>query len=80
MAEPPWRPPVFFMSANFDSISLSKPGASGIRQTFSPVASPAAERRWASSSLFENMPANSWPSATRIAPVRVARSIMKRGL
>ena len=21
--EPPWRPPVFFMSANFESISLS---------------------------------------------------------
>ena len=37
-------------------------------------------RRAASSSSLENSPACSWPSATMIAPVSVARSIMKRGL
>src|SRR6185369_4077957 len=39
--EPPERPPVFFMSANFESISLSYSGPSGMRHTRSPVSSPA---------------------------------------
>ena len=68
------------MSANFESMSLSKPGVTGMRQTFSPVASPAAIRFCASVSSLENSPANSCPRATRMAPVNVARSTMKRGL
>src|SRR5215207_3149226 len=78
--DPPWRPPTFFMSANFESISLSYSGPSGMRQTFSPVAWPTAVNRAANSSLLENSPAYSCASATRIAPVRVARSIMNFGL
>ena len=54
--EPPWRPPVFFMSANCESISLSYSDPSGMRQTRSPVSSPILLRRSASSSLLENMP------------------------
>ena len=53
---------------------------SGIRQTFSPTASPVAWIFAARSSSFENRPAMSWPSATMIAPVSVARSIMNFGL
>src|SRR5262249_40873641 len=37
---PPWRPPVFFMSANFESIILSYSGPSGIRHTRSPISLP----------------------------------------
>jgi hypothetical protein len=39
--EPPWRPPVFFISANFESIILSNSGPSGMRHTRSPVSWPA---------------------------------------
>src|ERR1700692_4878287 len=78
--EPPWRPPVFFTSANCESISLSYSGPSGIRQTRSPVASPTLVSRSANSSLLENNPAYSVPSATMIAPVSVARSTMNFGL
>ena len=78
--EPPQRPPVFFMSANLESIILSYSGPSGMRQTRSPVASPALVRRSHSLSSLENMPAYSWPSATMMAPVSVARSIMNFGL
>ena len=45
-----------------------------------PVALPATKSRSASSSLFENRPAFSCASATRIAPVSVARLTMKSGL
>ena len=78
--EPPLRPPVFFMSANCESISLSYSGPSGMRQTRSPVSLPALLSRSASSSLLENRPACSLPSATMIAPVSVARSTMNFGL
>jgi len=74
------RPPVFFMSANLESIILSYSGPSGIRQTRSPVASPALVSRSTSLSLLENIPAYSWPSATMMAPVSVARLIMNFGL
>src|SRR5204862_141269 len=78
--EPPLRVPVFFMSANCESICLSYSGPSGMRQTFSPVSAPILLKRSASSSLLENRPACSVPRATMIAPVRVARSIMNLGL
>jgi hypothetical protein len=78
--EPPQRPPVFFMSANLESICLSYSGPSGMRHTRSIVACPALVRRSHSRSSLENMPAYSWPSATMIAPVSVARSIMNFGL
>src|SRR5215510_5958097 len=51
--EPPWRPPVFFMSANCESISLSYSGPSGMRQTFSPVSCPTLISRSANSSRSE---------------------------
>ena len=50
--DPASRPPVFFMSANWESICLSYSLPSGMRQTRSPVASPAAESRAASASSF----------------------------
>ncbi len=80
MIEPPLRLPVFFISANCESICLSYSGPSGMRQTRSPVASPALVKRSANSSLLENSPAYSVPSATRMAPVSVARSTMNFGL
>ena len=43
--EPPHLPPVFFMSATFESIILSYFGPSGRRHSFSPVALPAAISR-----------------------------------
>ena len=74
------RPAEFFMSANLESIILSNSGPRGMRQTRSPVAFPARLSRSANSSLFENSPAYSCASATRIAPVRVARLTMNFGL
>src|SRR5215211_2180484 len=78
--EPALRPPVFFTSANLESMSLSYSGASGMRQTFSAVSCPAFVSRSASVSSLENRPACSLPSATRIAPVKVARLIINFGL
>src|SRR4051812_34406755 len=77
--EPPHLPPVFFMSATFESIILSYFGPSGRRHNFSPVALPAAISRVASSSLLLKSPACSLPSATITAPVSVARLITAFG-
>src|SRR6478735_10612556 len=78
--EPPHLPPVFLMSATFESIILSYFGPSGSRHNFSPVAFPASISQPASSLLLLNSPACSLPSATITAPVNVARLTSALGL
>src|SRR3981189_207781 len=78
--EPPLRLPVFFISANCESICLSYSGPSGMRQTRSPVSSPTLVSRSANSSLLENKPAYSVPRQTMIPPGSVARCTMNFGL
>ena len=52
----------------------------GILQSFSPTCSPASESCFDNLSLFDHRPAYSDPSATIIAPVKVAKSTIRLGL
>ena len=76
---PPYRPPVFLRSATGLLISSSISGGSGMRQMGSPAVRAAACSSPASASSLLKSPVIHGPSATRMAPVRVARSITAAG-
>ena len=70
----------FFMSAMPAAIALSYSLSMGIGHTFSPETRAAAIIALDSCLSLQNRPALVDPSATPIAPVSVARSIVERGL
>ena len=80
--EPPWRAAgVLHVGESWNRSSCRSSVRAACARRFSPVALPGRDSSSsASSSSLENRPAYSLPSATMIAPVRVARSTMNFGL